>query len=159
LQEQGKEGKVNVIQGEKGWRTPEDTWMETEEADEVFFVNTLQAGSDSNKELEAEIAMTVKVIDDCFWSRAKRAGVAVDMSEVRFMSESERDCLSKKLGDGPGVRAKRRKEIEEMSEEDMGNKIKNTKEILRERARATGSWSRLRADWGACRLSWPSCAS
>jgi hypothetical protein len=103
--------------------------------------------------------MTVKVIDDCFWSRAKRAGVAVDMSEVSFMSESERDCLSKKLGDGPGVRAKRRKEIEEMSEEDMGNKIKNTKEILRERARATGSWSQLRADWGACRLSWPSCAS
>jgi hypothetical protein len=149
-----------VIQGEEGWRTPEDTWMETEEADEVFFVNTLQAGGpDSDEELEAEIAMTEKAINDCFWRRAKRAGVAVDMPEDRFMSESERDCLSKKLGDGTGVRAKRRKDIEEMSEEDMGNEIKKTEQILRERAGATSSRSWLRAHWGACRLKWPSCAS
>ncbi len=134
--------------------------METEEADEVFFVNTLQAGGpDSDEELEAEITRTEKAINDCFWRRAKRAGVAVDMPEDRFMSESERDCLSKKLGDGPGVQAKRRKDIEEMSEEDMGNEIKKTEEILRERAGATSSRSRLRADWGACRLKWPSCAS
>ncbi len=55
-----KEGRVNVVQGEGGWRTPEDTWMEMEEAkEEVFFMNALQAGeSDSDAELEAEIART-----------------------------------------------------------------------------------------------------
>ncbi len=29
-----KEGKVNVVQREGGWRTPEDTWIEMEEAEE-----------------------------------------------------------------------------------------------------------------------------
>ncbi len=48
------------------------------------------------------------------------------------MSESERDCLSQKLGDRPGVRAKRRKEVEEMSKMAIGNEIKKTEEILRE---------------------------
>jgi hypothetical protein len=54
------------------------------------------------------------------------------------LSKSERDCLSQKLGDGPGVRAKRRKEVEEMSKMAIGNEIKKTEEILRERAGATG---------------------
>jgi hypothetical protein len=36
---EGKECKVNVVQGEDGWRTPEDMWMEMEEmGEEVFFV-------------------------------------------------------------------------------------------------------------------------
>jgi hypothetical protein len=48
------------------------------------------------------------------------------------LSESERDCLSQKLGDRPGVRAKRRKEVEEMSKMAIGNEIKKTEEILRE---------------------------
>jgi hypothetical protein len=63
-----REGKVNVVQGEGGWRTPEDTWMEMEEVEEeVFFVNTLQKeGPDSDEELEAEIARTGRTIDDCF---------------------------------------------------------------------------------------------
>jgi hypothetical protein len=75
-----------------------------EAAEEVFFMNTLQAeGPDSDKELEADIARTEKAIDDCFWRRAKRAGVAVDTPEDRLMSDSKRDCLSKKLGDRPGV--------------------------------------------------------
>jgi hypothetical protein len=85
---EGKEGKFNVIQGEGGWRTPEDTWMEMEEAEEeMFFINTLQVErSDSEEELEAEIARTEKAINDCFRRRAKRAGVAVDMPEDRLMS-------------------------------------------------------------------------
>jgi hypothetical protein len=117
--------------------------MEMEEAEEEVNVNTLQAGGpDSDEELEAEIARTEKAIDDCFRRRTKRAGVAADTPEDKLMSESERDCLSEKLGDGLGVRAKRRKAIEEMSEEDMGNEIKKTEEILRERVGATGPRSR-----------------
>jgi hypothetical protein len=106
--------------------------MEMEETEEeVFFVNTLQVERfDSDEELEAEIARTERAIDNCSWRRAKRAGVAVDMPEDRLMGESERDCLSEKLGDRPGVRAMRRKKIEEMNE-DIGNEIKKTEEILR----------------------------
>jgi hypothetical protein len=38
------EGKVNMIQGREGWRTPEDAWMEEEEEEkEVHFVNIVQA--------------------------------------------------------------------------------------------------------------------
>ncbi len=85
--------------------------MEIEEAEEeVFFMNTLQIEkSDSDEELEAEIARTEKAIDECFQRRAKRAVVDVDMPEDRLMSENERDCLSEKLGDRIGKRAKRRK--------------------------------------------------
>ncbi len=70
---------MNVIQREEGWMTPEDTWMEIEEAEEeVVFVNALWAGEpDSDEELAAEIKKTERAIDDCFRRRAKRAGVAV----------------------------------------------------------------------------------
>jgi hypothetical protein len=63
-----KECKVNVVQGEEGWKTPEDTWMEMKEVEEeVFFVNTLQAGElNSDDKLEAEIARAEVAIDDCF---------------------------------------------------------------------------------------------
>jgi hypothetical protein len=35
------EGKVNVVQGKDGWRTPDEAWMEDERAEEeeVLFVN------------------------------------------------------------------------------------------------------------------------
>ncbi len=37
----GCEGKVNMVQGRHGWKTPEEAWMEDEreEEDEVLFVN------------------------------------------------------------------------------------------------------------------------
>jgi hypothetical protein len=40
------------------------------------------------------------------------------------MSEAERDLVCEKLGDEPGAWAKRRREIEEMSEEDVLAEIK-----------------------------------
>jgi hypothetical protein len=54
------------------------------------------------------------------------------------MSEGERDLLSKKLGDGIGARAKRRKEIEEMEKEAIVIEIRKTEETLRGRVRTTG---------------------
>jgi hypothetical protein len=40
----GKEGQVHMVQGEAGWRTPEEAWMEDdrEEEEEVMFVNVVQ---------------------------------------------------------------------------------------------------------------------
>jgi hypothetical protein len=50
---------------------------------------------------------------------AKRAGIELGEIASRLLTEEERDKLSERLGDGKGVRAKRRKEIEEMQLETM----------------------------------------
>jgi hypothetical protein len=99
-----KECKVNVVQGEEGWKTPEDTWMEMGEMEEeVFFMKALQAEElNTDEELEAKIPRTEVAIDDCFQSRAKRIGVAVSEPGDKCMSEKERDLLSEKFGDGIG---------------------------------------------------------
>jgi hypothetical protein len=78
-----------------------------------------------DKELEAEIARTETAVDDCICRRAKRAGVAMAQPGKKHMSEEERDLICEKLGDEPGARAKRRREIEEMSEEEMQTKIRS----------------------------------
>jgi hypothetical protein len=48
----GKKGQVHLLQGETGWRTPEETWMEDEreEEEEVMFVNTVQQEEDDWQE-------------------------------------------------------------------------------------------------------------
>jgi hypothetical protein len=48
------EGKVNVVQGKEGWRTPDEAWIqdEREEEEEIHFVNVIQVdGADSDEEL------------------------------------------------------------------------------------------------------------
>jgi hypothetical protein len=77
-----------VVQGEEGWRTPKDMWMEVREVEEeVFSVNALQVEEpNSDKELEAEIAKTEAAIDNCCRRRAMRAGIAVGETGGRFMS-------------------------------------------------------------------------
>ncbi len=133
-----------MVQGREDWRTPEDTWIEIEdEEEEVFFVSIVQVEEvNSDAELEAEIARTEKAIDDCFRRRAKRAGKAVDGPEDRLMGEEERDRPSERLGDGDGVRAKRKREIEEMEEEAMKAEIKRMEKIL-EKKRGMVKPSRL----------------
>jgi hypothetical protein len=127
-----------------------------EEVFYVFFVHALQAEElDSDEELEAMIARTEAAIDDCFRRRSKRVGIAVGEPGDKCKSKEERDLLSEKLGDGISVRAKRRKEIEEMGEEDIRLEIKKTEETmrgLRHPCREAGE-----VGWGACRSPWPFC--
>jgi hypothetical protein len=63
--DKGKDCKVNVVKGEEGWKTPEDTWMEIGEVEEeVFFVNTLHVEElDLNEELEAKTARSEVAIE------------------------------------------------------------------------------------------------
>jgi hypothetical protein len=77
-----------MVQGEDGWRTPEDTWMEIGDVEEVvFFVNVLQVEEvDSDDELKAEIMRTEAAIDDCFRRRAIRAGIEVGEKDGKCMS-------------------------------------------------------------------------
>jgi hypothetical protein len=88
-----QECKVNLVQGGEGWRTPEDSWMDLEDVgDKVYFVNVLLRGeedevdqeavadlakTDSDKEMERELAVTEMAIDSNTRRRAKRAGVEV----------------------------------------------------------------------------------
>jgi peptidoglycan/xylan/chitin deacetylase (PgdA/CDA1 family) len=109
-----------------------------DEEEEVFFVNTVQTEEfDSDAELKAEIARTERAIDDCFRRRARRAGIVGDVPEDRPMREEERDQLSERLGDGIGVGAKRRREIEEMGEEALEAEIEKTEEVLEKKSGAT----------------------
>jgi hypothetical protein len=126
-----------MVQGEDGWRTPEDTWMNLEEAEgEVFFLNVLHGKEpDSDEETEREIKKTEAAVDACILRRAKRAGVSVAGPEGRHMSKAERDLICGMIGDEPGAWAKRRKEIEEMSEEDMQAEIERTEVTMIERVK------------------------
>ncbi len=58
-------------------------------------------------------------MEECFRWRAKRAGLEETLPVGRPMMEREIDMLGEALGDGTGSRAKRRKQIEEMTIEDM----------------------------------------
>jgi hypothetical protein len=60
--------KVNLVQGGEGWKTPEESWMDIEEAkDEVYFVNVLlggaENGTDSDEEMEREIVEAEAAMD------------------------------------------------------------------------------------------------
>jgi hypothetical protein len=54
-------------------------------------------------------------VNKCYRRRAEHAGIEVESPKDRLLTEEELDGLSEQLGDGVGVRAKRRKEIERIS--------------------------------------------
>jgi hypothetical protein len=66
---------------------------------------------DSDEGMEREIAETETAVDASIRRRAKRAGVEVEVPEGVRMSDAERDQVCEEIGDEPGARAKRRKEI------------------------------------------------
>jgi hypothetical protein len=124
----GKEGQVHVVQGETSWRTPEEAWKEDEmeeEEEEVMFVNmTREVEGDSeeeeemqgeattsDKEMEDEIKRAQVVVDECY---CRRAGISIEVTKDRLLTEEELDSLSEQLGDGTGAQAKRRRKIEKM---------------------------------------------
>jgi hypothetical protein len=68
----------------------------------------------SDEELEDEIRRTRAAVDECYRRRAKRAGISIEGTGNRLLTEEELDSLSERLGDGARARAKRRKEMEKM---------------------------------------------
>ncbi len=125
----GKEGQVHVLQGETGWRTPEETWMEDEreEEEEVMFVNMVRQEEEeleeetttSDEKMQEEIKEAQAAVDECYRRRAERAGIEIKAPKDRLLTEEELDNLSEQLGDGVGAQAKRRKEIERISITEM----------------------------------------
>jgi hypothetical protein len=139
----GKEGQVHVLQGETGWRTPEETWMEDErkEEEEVMFVNMVRQEEEeleeettaSDEEMQEEIKRAQAAVDECYCRQAERAGIEVKTPKDRLLTEEELDNLSERLGDGVGARAKRRKEIERMSIVEMEAEAEEVREEIKRR--------------------------
>jgi hypothetical protein len=110
---------------------------EREEEEEVHFVNVIQVdGADSDEELAEEITRTEAAVDDCYLRRARRAGLDLGDLGGKPLSEEEKDELSERLGDGAGVRAKRRREIDGMPVEELEAEIE---EIKRSRSKRGAS--------------------
>jgi hypothetical protein len=86
-----------VLQGETGWRTPEETWMEDEreEDEEVMFVNMVRQEEEeleeetttSDEEMQEEIKEAQAAVEECYRSRADRAGIEVKVPKDRLLTE------------------------------------------------------------------------
>jgi hypothetical protein len=79
-------------------------------------------------------------VEACYWRRARRAGLAEMLPADRPLSEKELDTLSELLGDGMGARAKRRREIEQMTLVEMEAKLGKVKAEIKRRRRAGMGW-------------------
>ncbi len=70
----------------------------------------------------------------CYRRRARRAGLAELLLADRPMTDRKLDSLSELLGDGIGARARRRKEIEQMTLAEMGAKLGGVQAEIRRSA-------------------------
>jgi hypothetical protein len=86
--------------------------------------------------MEKELEEAKAAVQEFFRRRVKRAGLEETLPVGRPMTEREIDTLGEALGDGIGSRAKWRKEIEEMTIEDMEAEIRETNPAIRKRRRA-----------------------
>jgi hypothetical protein len=82
--------------------------------------------------MEKELEEAKAAVEEYYCRRARRAG----LERTLPMTEGELDMLSEILGDGAGSRAKRRREVEEMTIEDMEAEIRETNAAIRRRRRA-----------------------
>jgi hypothetical protein len=86
--------------------------------------------------MEKELEEAKAALEECYRRRARRAGLEGTLPAGRPMTEGELDMLSEILGDWTGSRAKRRREVEEMTIEDMEAEIRVTNAVIRKRRRA-----------------------
>jgi hypothetical protein len=82
-------------------------------------------------------------VEACYRRRARRAGLAEMLPADRPLSEKELDTLSELLGDGIGARAKRRREIEQMTLVEMEAELGEVKAEIKRGRRAGMGWLQL----------------
>ncbi len=90
--------------------------------------------------MREELREAEAAVEACYRRRARRAGLAEMLPADRPLSEKELDTLSKLLGDGIGARAKRRREIEQMTVEEMEAELGEVKSEIKRRRRAGMGW-------------------
>jgi hypothetical protein len=89
---------------------------------------------------ELKVKEAAAAVEECYRRRARRVGLVEMLPTDRPMTEGELDTLSELLGDGAGDRAKRRREIEEMTLEEMEAEHGEVKAEIRRRRRAGRGW-------------------
>jgi hypothetical protein len=90
--------------------------------------------------MREELKEAEAAVEACSRRRARRAGLAEMLPTGRSLLEKELDTLSELLGDGIGVRARRRREIKEMTVEEMEAELGEVKSEIKRRRRAGTGW-------------------
>jgi hypothetical protein len=85
--------------------------------------------------MDKELMEGKAAVEECYRRRARRAGLEGTLPAGRPMTEREIGELSERFGDGAEGRAKRAREIEEMTIEDMEAEIRETNAMIRMRRR------------------------
>ncbi len=88
--------------------------------------------------MREEIKEAEAAVEACYRRRARMAGLAEMLPTGRPLSEKELDTLSELLGDGIGARARGRREIEEMTVEEMEAELGEVKSEIKRRRAGTG---------------------
>ncbi len=90
--------------------------------------------------MREEVKEAAAAVEECYRRRARRAGLVEMLPADRPMTEGELDTLSELLGDGAGNRAKRRRDKEEMTLEEMKAELGEVKAEIKRRRRAGRGW-------------------
>jgi hypothetical protein len=90
--------------------------------------------------MREELKEAAAAVEACYRRRARRAGLAEMLPAGRALSEKKLDTLSKLLGEGVGARAKRRREIEQMTFAEMEAELEEVKSEIKNWRRAGMGW-------------------
>ncbi len=90
--------------------------------------------------MQEELKEAEAAVEEFYRRQARRAGLAEMLPADRPMTEKELDTLSELMGDGIGARAKRRREIEEMTLVEMEAELGEVQAEIKRRRRAGMGW-------------------
>jgi hypothetical protein len=90
--------------------------------------------------MQEEVKEAEAAVDACYQRRARRAGLGGMLPVDRPMTEEELDNLSEQLGDGIGSRARRRKEVEQMTLAEMEAELGGVQTEIKRRRSTGAGW-------------------
>jgi hypothetical protein len=93
----------------------------------------LRSDQKDKEEMQEEIREAQAAVDECYRRRAEHARIKVKFPKDRLLTEEELDGLSEQLGDGVGVQAKRRREIERTSIVEIEAEAEEVQEEIKRR--------------------------
>jgi hypothetical protein len=100
----------------------------------------IEKAEEASFAMREELKEAEAAVEACYRRRARRAGLAEMLPADRALSEKELDTLSELLGDGVGARAKRRREIEQMTLVEMEAELGEVKSEIKKRRRGGMGW-------------------
>jgi hypothetical protein len=90
--------------------------------------------------MREEIKEAEAAVDACYRGRARRAALGELLPVGRPMTERELDTISELLGDGIGARAKRRREIEQMTLDEIEAELGGVQAEIKRRRSSGAGW-------------------